>query len=158
MGSIVFKGCFEHYKEQAKFNSFPKKTCTHLSPKNFKHFVLFTRMFPQQKVQWKKFGWVTNSKTFQVLIQPDFLNSFVSHASNFQPSTLHSRLSKFSLFSERLSIESCKKFGHTELHKKSNRSIFIDFSMHFCSDFRYESNGIFVLGVGFFFFRQISTF
>ena len=28
----------------------------------------------------------------------------------------------------------------------------------FCSDFRYESNGIFVLGVGFFFFRQISTF
>ena len=27
-----------------------------------------------------------------------------------------------------------------------------------CSDFRYESNGIFVLGVGFFFFRQISTF
>ena len=23
----------------------------------------------------------------------------------------------------------------------------------FCSDFRYESNGIFVLGVGFFFFR-----
>ena len=28
----------------------------------------------------------------------------------------------------------------------------------YCSDFRYESNGIFVLGVGFFFFRQISTF
>ena len=28
----------------------------------------------------------------------------------------------------------------------------------FCSDFRYESNGIFVLGWGFFFFRQISTF
>ena len=28
----------------------------------------------------------------------------------------------------------------------------------FCSDFRYESNGIYVLGVGFFFFRQISTF
>ena len=28
----------------------------------------------------------------------------------------------------------------------------------FFSDFRYESNGIFVLGVGFFFFRQISTF
>ena len=28
---------------------------------------------------------------------------------------------------------------------------------HFCSDFRYESNGIFVLGVGFF-FKQISTF
>ena len=27
-----------------------------------------------------------------------------------------------------------------------------------CSDFRYESDGIFVLGVGFFFFRQISTF
>ena len=27
-----------------------------------------------------------------------------------------------------------------------------------CSDFRYESNGIFVLRVGFFFFRQISTF
>ena len=27
-----------------------------------------------------------------------------------------------------------------------------------CSDFRYESNGIFVFGVGFFFFRQISTF
>ena len=27
-----------------------------------------------------------------------------------------------------------------------------------CSDFRYESNGRFVLGVGFFFFRQISTF
>ena len=27
-----------------------------------------------------------------------------------------------------------------------------------CSDFRYESNGIFVLGVGFVFFRQISTF
>ena len=27
-----------------------------------------------------------------------------------------------------------------------------------CSDFRYESNGKFVLGVGFFFFRQISTF
>ena len=26
------------------------------------------------------------------------------------------------------------------------------------SDFRYESNGIFVLGVVFFFFRQISTF
>ena len=31
-------------------------------------------------------------------------------------------------------------------------------SEYFCSDFRYESNGIFVLGVGFFFFRQISTF
>ena len=29
---------------------------------------------------------------------------------------------------------------------------------HYCSDFRYESNGIFVLGVGFFSFRQISTF
>ena len=28
----------------------------------------------------------------------------------------------------------------------------------FCSDFQYESNGIFVLGVSFFFFRQISTF
>ena len=28
----------------------------------------------------------------------------------------------------------------------------------YCSDFRYESDGIFVLGVGFFFFRQISTF
>ena len=28
----------------------------------------------------------------------------------------------------------------------------------FCSDFRYEINGIFELGVGFFFFRQISTF
>ena len=28
----------------------------------------------------------------------------------------------------------------------------------FCSDFRYESNGIFELGVVFFFFRQISTF
>ena len=28
----------------------------------------------------------------------------------------------------------------------------------YCSDFRYESNGIFVLGVGFFFFRQNSTF
>ena len=27
-----------------------------------------------------------------------------------------------------------------------------------CSDFRYDSDGIFVLGVGFFFFRQISTF
>ena len=27
-----------------------------------------------------------------------------------------------------------------------------------CSDFRYESNGILVRGVGFFFFRQISTF
>ena len=27
-----------------------------------------------------------------------------------------------------------------------------------CSDFRYKSNGIFVLGVCFFFFRQISTF
>ena len=27
-----------------------------------------------------------------------------------------------------------------------------------CSDFRYESNGIFVLGWVFFFFRQISTF
>ena len=30
--------------------------------------------------------------------------------------------------------------------------------VHYCSDFRYESNGIFVLGMGFFFFRQISTF
>ena len=30
--------------------------------------------------------------------------------------------------------------------------------LFYCSDFRYESNGIFVLGVGFFFFRQISTF
>ena len=28
----------------------------------------------------------------------------------------------------------------------------------YCFNFRYESNGIFVLGVGFFFFRQISTF
>ena len=28
----------------------------------------------------------------------------------------------------------------------------------YCSDFRYESNGIFVLGVSFFFFRQISAF
>ena len=28
----------------------------------------------------------------------------------------------------------------------------------YCSDFRYESNGIFVLVVGFFFIRQISTF
>ena len=28
----------------------------------------------------------------------------------------------------------------------------------YCSDFRYESYEIFVLGVGFFFFRQISTF
>ena len=28
----------------------------------------------------------------------------------------------------------------------------------YCSDFRYESKGIFVLGVRFFFFRQISTF
>ena len=28
----------------------------------------------------------------------------------------------------------------------------------YCSDFRYESNELFVLGVGFFFFRQISTF
>ena len=28
----------------------------------------------------------------------------------------------------------------------------------YCSDFRYESNGIFVLGVGVFFFRQILTF
>ena len=28
----------------------------------------------------------------------------------------------------------------------------------YCSDFRYKSNGIFVLRVGFFFFRQISTF
>ena len=27
----------------------------------------------------------------------------------------------------------------------------------YCSDFRYETNGIFMLGVGFFFFRQIST-
>ena len=27
-----------------------------------------------------------------------------------------------------------------------------------CSDFRNESDGIFVVGVGFFFFRQISTF
>ena len=32
------------------------------------------------------------------------------------------------------------------------------FFVAYCSDFRYESNGIFVLGVGFFFFRQISTF
>ena len=32
------------------------------------------------------------------------------------------------------------------------------FRLYYCSDFRYESNGIFVLGVGFFFFRQISTF
>ena len=31
-------------------------------------------------------------------------------------------------------------------------------SAGYCSDFRNESNGIFVLGVGFFFFRQISTF
>ena len=31
-------------------------------------------------------------------------------------------------------------------------------NLAYCSDFRYESNGIFVLGVGFFFFRQISTF
>ena len=28
----------------------------------------------------------------------------------------------------------------------------------FCSDFRNKTNGIFVLGVGFFFFRQISIF
>ena len=34
----------------------------------------------------------------------------------------------------------------------------IDSNLVYCSDFRYESNGIFVLGVGFFFFRQISTF
>ena len=27
-----------------------------------------------------------------------------------------------------------------------------------CFDFRYENNGMLVLGVGFFFFRQISTF
>ena len=32
------------------------------------------------------------------------------------------------------------------------------YPISYCSDFRYESNGIFVLGVGFFFFRQISTF
>ena len=32
------------------------------------------------------------------------------------------------------------------------------FGLNFCSEFRYESNGIFVLGVAFFFFRQISTF
>ena len=31
-------------------------------------------------------------------------------------------------------------------------------TVDYYSDFRYESNGIFVLGVGFFFFRQISTF
>ena len=40
----------------------------------------------------------------------------------------------------------------------------VDFILEFlitfiyCSDFRCESNGIFVLGVGFFFFRQISIF
>ena len=28
-------------------------------------------------------------------------------------------------------------------------------SARYCSDFRYESNGIFVLGMSFFFFRQI---
>ena len=28
----------------------------------------------------------------------------------------------------------------------------------YCSEFRYDSNGIFVLGVGFFFLKQISTF
>ena len=32
----------------------------------------------------------------------------------------------------------------------------VDFFWDYCSDFRYDSNGIFVLGVGFF-FRQIST-
>ena len=32
------------------------------------------------------------------------------------------------------------------------------YNLDFCSDFRYENNGIFVLGVGFFFFRQISAF
>ena len=31
-------------------------------------------------------------------------------------------------------------------------------SVIYCSDFRYESDGIIVLEVGFFFFRQISTF
>ena len=41
-------------------------------------------------------------------------------------------------------------------HKKGQREKTISF--FYCSDFRYESNGIFVLGVGFFFFRQISTF
>ena len=33
-----------------------------------------------------------------------------------------------------------------------------DYWKSYCSDFRKESNGLFVLGVGFFFFRQISTF
>ena len=33
----------------------------------------------------------------------------------------------------------------------------MDHNLHYVSDFRYESNRIFVLGVGFF-FRQISTF
>ena len=41
-------------------------------------------------------------------------------------------------------------------NKKSQQKVFVE--KNYCSDFRYESNGIFVFGVGFFFFRQISTF
>ena len=37
-------------------------------------------------------------------------------------------------------------------------SLTFDLGNGYCSDFRYESNGIFMLGVGFFFFRQVSTF
>ena len=38
------------------------------------------------------------------------------------------------------------------------RTVLCQFYIYYCSDFRYESNGILVLGVGFFLFRQISTF
>ena len=44
------------------------------------------------------------------------------------------------------------------LHRPQFLSILSCSREFYCSDFRYESNGIFVLGVGFFFFRQILDF
>ena len=55
-------------------------------------------------------------------------------------------------------------FGHIQVISTKLKNTVDDYceilvdSFGNCSDFRYESNGIFVLGVGFFFFRQISTF
>ena len=48
--------------------------------------------------------------------------------------------------------------GHNELNFKRHNQVSFICPIFYCSDFRYESKGIFVLGVGFFFFRQISTF
>ena len=51
-------------------------------------------------------------------------------------------------------------FGWLRANPEPNIGFLLSCStvLSYCSDFRYESNGIFVLGVGFFFFRQISTF